>query len=159
MIFRRATPADATDLHALRRCSILELAPEGMPITLARQWAEKGSVESTSKRLQDTEVWVAELDDQIVGWIAVRGNDYLDALYVAPEHTKRGIGTDLLKLVEAELRARASMRFAQTRVGIRRPSIFIEATSPSGHAQLMTLARCESALSAVLANSKWSRRA
>jgi len=42
----------------------LELAPEGMPITLARQWAEKGSVESTSKRLQDTEVWVAELDDQ-----------------------------------------------------------------------------------------------
>ena len=53
----------------------------------------------------------------------------------------------------------ASMRFAQTRVGIRRPSIFIEATSPSGHAQLMTLARCESALSAVLANSKWSRRA
>lgn len=106
MIFRRATPADATDLHALRRCSILELAPEGMPITLARQWAEKGSVESMSKRLQDTEVWVAELDDQIVGWIAVRGNDYLDALYVAPEHTKRGIGTDLLKLVEAELRAR-----------------------------------------------------
>ena len=100
-----ATLSDAAELHALRGRSILKLAPEGMCFERAREWAGKGSIESMSRRLEETEAWVAEIDNHIVGWVAVRG-DYLDALYVDPEHAKRGIGTNLLRLVEDVLRRR-----------------------------------------------------
>jgi putative acetyltransferase len=102
---RRATLSDAEALHALRRDSILELAPSGMSMDQARAWAAKGDLESMTRRLQDTEIWLAEIDAVIAGWVAVRG-DYLDALYVHPAHARRGIGTNLLKLVEDLLRAR-----------------------------------------------------
>ena len=77
MTFRKAMLSNAAELHALRRRSILELAPEGMPVEKARQWAEKGSVESMSERLHKTAAWVAELEARIVGWITIR-DDYLD---------------------------------------------------------------------------------
>ena len=98
--FRKATPSDAAVLHALRARSILELAPSGMPIEEVRKWAERGSAESMLQRLNQTEAWVAEVPRQIVGWVAVRGGDYLDALYVDPKFARRGIGSRLLRLVE-----------------------------------------------------------
>jgi putative acetyltransferase len=98
--FRKATPSDAAVLHALRARSILELAPSAMPIEEVRKWAERGSAESMLRRLKQTEVWVAEVPSQIVGWVAVRDGDYLDALYVDPRFARRGIGSRLLRLVE-----------------------------------------------------------
>jgi putative acetyltransferase len=104
--FRRATTSDAVVLHALRARSILELAPSGMPIEEVRQWAERGSAESMLRRLSETEVWVAEVSGQIAGWVAVRGEDYLDALYVDPKFAQQGIGRRLLRFVEDALRGR-----------------------------------------------------
>ena len=104
--FRRATPSDAAVLHALRSRSILELAPSRMSIEEVRKWAERGSVESTLRRLKQMEVWVAEMPSQIVGWVAVRGEDYLDALYVDPKFAGRGIGSRLLRLIEDAMRGR-----------------------------------------------------
>jgi putative acetyltransferase len=92
-------------MHELRRRSILELAPQGMPVDRARAWADQGSMESMCRRLEETEAWVAEEQGHVVGWVAVRG-DYLDALYVDPDHARRGIGTHLLQLVQAVLRRR-----------------------------------------------------
>jgi len=106
MTFRRATVSDAPALCALRRDSILELAPSGMSLEQAQAWANKGDMESMVLRLQQTEAWVAEIEGTIVGWIAVRDDDYLDALYVAPAHARRGIGAYLLRLVEDILRDR-----------------------------------------------------
>ena len=103
---RPATLSDAAELYALRGRSILELAPQGMPIEVARQWAARGSSEGMLRRLQETEVWVAEVRGHIVGWVGVRGGDYLDALYVAPDCAKQGVGTLLLRLVEDILRHR-----------------------------------------------------
>ena len=42
------------------------------------------------------EVWVAEVEDEIVGYLALRGS-YVDRLYVSPNHQRHGIGTSLLK--------------------------------------------------------------
>src|SRR5215831_20671863 len=103
--FRKATFSDAAALHALRARSILELAPSAMPIEEVRKWAERGSAESMLRRLKQTEVWVAEVRSQIVGWVANR-EDYLDALYVDPRFARRGIGSQLLRLVEDVLRGR-----------------------------------------------------
>jgi putative acetyltransferase len=77
-----------------------------MPIEVARKWAEKGSATSMLQRLQETEVWIAEVQGRIVGWVGVRGGDYLDALYVDPEYARRGVGSGLLRLVEDMLRRR-----------------------------------------------------
>ncbi len=41
------------------------------------------------------EVWVAELDGEIVAMMALE-DDYVDQLYVAPAHQRRGIGDALL---------------------------------------------------------------
>jgi len=42
------------------------------------------------------EVWVAETEDGIVGYLALKGS-YLDRLYVSPNHQRHGVGTSLLK--------------------------------------------------------------
>jgi GNAT superfamily N-acetyltransferase len=102
---RAAIPADAQALHELRLRSILELAPHGMSLQQAREWADKGSLESMVQRLEKTEAWVAEVGEKIVGWVAIR-DDYLDALYVDPNNARTGIGTELLEFVENVLRRR-----------------------------------------------------
>lgn len=106
LTFRKATASDAAVLHALRTRSILELARSAMPIEEVRKWAERGSAASMLRRLEQTEVWVAEVPSQIVGWAAVRGGDYLDALYVEPKFALRGIGSRLLRLIEDVLCSR-----------------------------------------------------
>ena len=50
--------------------------------------------------VRDKEVWVAEADD-VVGFATLSG-DWLDALYVGPDHQGFGIGTALLELVKAQ---------------------------------------------------------
>src|SRR5690349_14897422 len=45
--------------------------------------------------MQQSEVWVAELDDVIVGFLSVTG-DHLYHLYVRPGYYRRGIGDLLL---------------------------------------------------------------
>ncbi len=42
------------------------------------------------------EVWVAEISDDIVGYMALNGS-YLDRLYVSPDHQRQGVGTALLR--------------------------------------------------------------
>ena len=42
------------------------------------------------------EVWIAETEDGIVGYLARKGS-YIDRLYVSPEHQRQGVGTALLK--------------------------------------------------------------
>jgi ribosomal protein S18 acetylase RimI-like enzyme len=41
------------------------------------------------------ELWVAELDGHAVGFMAITGN-FIDQLYVDPEHQRRGIGHALI---------------------------------------------------------------
>lgn len=49
---------------------------------------------------------VAEADDGIAGFAVVHTDDgYLSGIFVDPDYTGRGIGTELLKDVEDELRA------------------------------------------------------
>jgi ribosomal protein S18 acetylase RimI-like enzyme len=42
------------------------------------------------------EVWVAETEVEIVGYLALKGS-YIDRLYVSPNHQRHGVGTALLK--------------------------------------------------------------
>ena len=45
--------------------------------------------------LQETDVWIAEVDSIVVGFLAIR-EDFIDQLFVSPDHQRQGIGAGLL---------------------------------------------------------------
>jgi putative acetyltransferase len=104
-VHRLATLADAGRLFELRRQAIVVLAPKGMSVAEAETWAATLTVEGMKRKLRELEIWVAEVNGAVVGWGAIRG-DRLEGLYTAPELAGRGVGTELLGLVEALMRAR-----------------------------------------------------
>jgi putative acetyltransferase len=57
------------------------------------------------RKIDELEIWVAELNGHVVSWGAIRG-DRLEGLYTDPEFAGRGIGTELLNKLEGLLRGR-----------------------------------------------------
>jgi putative acetyltransferase len=102
---RLATLNDANRLFEIRRQSITELAAKGMSIADAASWAEKLTVAGMRRKISELEIWVAEVSEKVVGWGAIRG-DRLEGLYTDPEFAGRGIGTELLGLLEGLMRGR-----------------------------------------------------
>ena len=45
--------------------------------------------------LQETDVWIAETDSSIAGFLAIR-EEFIDQLFVSPDHQRQGIGAALL---------------------------------------------------------------
>ena len=104
-VHRLATPDDAGRLHHIRRQSILGLAPPSMAAVEAEVWAAKLTLAGMERKLRELEIWVAELDEIVAGWGAIRGG-YLEGLYTAPEFAGRGVGGGLLGMLERLMRAR-----------------------------------------------------
>jgi putative acetyltransferase len=100
---RLAAPEDATRLFELRRESIIALAPHGMSVSDAEIWARNLSVPGMELKIREMEILVAEINGQVVGWGAIRG-DRLEGLYTDPDFTGRGIGTELLNKLEVLMR-------------------------------------------------------
>jgi putative acetyltransferase len=103
--YRMATPGDVNRLFELRRQSIVALAPERMPAAQAETWAATLTVAGMERKFRELEIWVAEVSGAIAGWGAIRG-DQLAGLYTDPEFVGRGIGTELLGMLEALMRGR-----------------------------------------------------
>jgi putative acetyltransferase len=57
------------------------------------------------QKLREFEIWIAERDDVIAGWGAIRG-DVLEQLYTSPEFAGQGVGAALLDRLEAMMRER-----------------------------------------------------
>ena len=104
-VHRLATLADACRLFELRRQAVIVLAPKGMSVAEAETWAATLTIEGMERKLRELEIWVAEVNSVVVGWGAIRG-DRLEGLYTDPELAGRGVGTELLGLLEALMRAR-----------------------------------------------------
>jgi putative acetyltransferase len=104
-VHRLAMSDDASRLHEVRRRSILELAPPTIPAGEAQAWATQLTLPGMERKLRELEIWVAELDGTVAGWGAIRG-DYLEGLYTAPEFAGRGVGAELLGMLEGLLRER-----------------------------------------------------
>jgi putative acetyltransferase len=113
--YRLATLDDAICLYHIRRQSILELAPPSMPAAEAEIWAAKLTRAGMERKLRELEIWVAERDDIVAGWGAIRDN-LLEGLYTAPEFAGRGIGAGLLDRLERLMRERGF------------PSVYLEAS-------------------------------
>lgn len=102
---RPATLDDANRLLELRGNSIIALAVRAMPLADANSWAARLTLAGMQQKLRELEVWVAETGGTVAGWGAIRG-DRLEGLYTDPQFANRGIGTELLRLLEALTRER-----------------------------------------------------
>ena len=93
---RRARPSDAAAIAALH----LAARREAMPYLPALQSDEEVRVWTRDTLLPKAEVWVAEIAEKPVGYLALV-DDILDHLYVAPGRQGRGIGSLLLAKAKA----------------------------------------------------------
>lgn len=90
-------PADASDADAVAAVQLRSRATATMPPGThtddeVRAWL--------AARLATDEVWVAESDDEVVGYARLTAT-WLDDLYVVPEHAGQGIGSALLDVAKA----------------------------------------------------------
>jgi ribosomal protein S18 acetylase RimI-like enzyme len=102
--YRKATVQDVAEMFAVRKTSILELAPTGMSVQQSVDWSSRLTLEAMAQRMNDAEFWVAEVNSAIVGWVGIR-SDEIYGLYVDPQFVNRGIGSGLLRLAEEIMRA------------------------------------------------------
>jgi putative acetyltransferase len=100
-----ATLADASRLFDVRQQAIVVIAPKRMSVVEAETWAATLTVEGMERKVRELEIWIAEVNGAVVGWGAIRG-DRLEGLYTDPELAGRGVGTELLGLLEGLMRAR-----------------------------------------------------
>jgi ribosomal protein S18 acetylase RimI-like enzyme len=94
-MLRRASEEDADELAAILRTAMRSAMPS-LPELHTPEDDRRFIREIV---LPDEEVWVAETEGSPVGFasLGVRaGDDYLQHIYVAPEHQGQGIGTKLL---------------------------------------------------------------
>ena len=114
MIVRRATDADATAIAKIHvdawRAAYGGIVPASFLDSLsieAREKVWRGNLER-----RDSETWVAEDRDEIVGWLSAGASRDAGALpstgevwglYVAPAHWRRGVGRRLCSDTEGYL--------------------------------------------------------
>ncbi|MGH3066750.1 MAG: GNAT family N-acetyltransferase [Gaiellaceae bacterium] len=118
-MLRRARSEDADALAAILRAALRTAMPSLPELHTPEedQWFLREVV------LPNEEVWVVERDEQIVGFAALGSRqdvDYLQHIYVAPEHQRRGVGTELFKHAKERRPAGFRLWVFQRNEGARR---------------------------------------
>ena len=98
LYFRLADLSEVTTLFDIRRAAIRQLSLTHLSECEAAAWAERGGIPKD-------EVWVAALDQQVVGWLHRAANS-IEGLYVSPPAARHGVGTALVKLAETQIAQR-----------------------------------------------------
>jgi GNAT superfamily N-acetyltransferase len=95
-VLRPARPEDADVLAGILRSAMRD----AMPFLPDLHTAEDDRRFLRGEVLPQKEVWIAELDGVVAGFTALGprgGVEFMEHLYVAPEHQRRGIGSELLQ--------------------------------------------------------------
>ncbi|KRQ97888.1 hypothetical protein CQ12_24980 [Bradyrhizobium jicamae] len=135
-IYRLAKRTDASDLHDIRRRSILELAPPKISVAEAQAWASKLTLSGMEQKLHELEIWVAELDGIVAGWGAIRA-DRLEGLYTAPEFAGQAWGPDCLVGWKGCCAIASSLRCTQRQAQTPTISTFVAAIGQPARKRLM----------------------
>ena len=119
MLVRRAViddaPGIASVIHAMPELAIGNHQP------LSKLTEVVGSNLVTGLSTDRSSIHVAEIETRIVGYIACHwvafllldgGGGYVSELFVHPNFASQGIGTELLRLIEAEARSRGCTRLS-----------------------------------------------
>jgi putative acetyltransferase len=96
MHLRRAEVTDVAaiaEIHVTARQEAMPWLPELHSVEETREWV-------ATIVLQERDVWIAEWDSRVAGYLAV-ANGKLSDLYVRPGYQGRGIGSALVSLAKA----------------------------------------------------------
>jgi ribosomal protein S18 acetylase RimI-like enzyme len=96
-IIRRATDADAVDLADLF-WTVREESVPGIPMIVHPRQSVLPFVREVL--LREFEVWVAQVEERLVGFLALMPPDQLGHLYLSGEHTGHGLGSRLLAVAK-----------------------------------------------------------
>ena len=106
LLIRPRTGTDDAELAEVFRRSIREVASRDYRPAQIAAWANfAADPEAWSGRLNLHDVWVAERDGRIIGFIQLDPPDHIDLTYVHPDHQRRGVASALLARVEQRARA------------------------------------------------------
>lgn len=101
--FRPADSTDAEGIWAVRADAILSGCRDHYPPDLIGQWASAPMPLSLQTRIEDEKFIVALSDSRIVGFAGLKRVDRkVDAVFVVPDFSGRGVGTRLLARVEEQ---------------------------------------------------------
>ncbi len=100
-------PQDIATVAQIFRDAIEELTEDDYDEAQRAAWAASADdEESFAKRLAAQTTLLALRDSEPVGFVSLKGNDYIDMLYVRPESAGEGVGTFLANAVETLARGR-----------------------------------------------------
>lgn len=92
-LIREYREADFDAVTILWRIAREKLLPDGQTDTGHHFYEDRDYFRS--QVLKNNRVWVVDLDDRPVGFMAME-NDFIDQLYIHPGYQRRGIGQELL---------------------------------------------------------------
>lgn len=105
MRIRPGGRADAEVLSALFTASVHTLAAPHYDAVQRRAWADpEPDLAHWRERLGELDVLVAERDGETAGFIGFTADGYIDLLFTAPAHARRGVARALFSLAEQRLR-------------------------------------------------------
>ncbi len=98
--FRPFLPADAPVLADLMVSSVAELAADDYDEAQMAAWVSiTDDVEAFGKHLAGMLTILAIKDDEIAGFVSLKGEDHLDMLYVSADHAGQGVGKALCDVI------------------------------------------------------------
>ena len=100
-LVRKAQACDAEAVFALRNAAIKAACNDFYAVELIRLWTAGDTPTSGSGQAVQEAFYVVELDGKVVGSCAIDlPSGKADAIFVAPNHMRKGIGRDMLALLE-----------------------------------------------------------
>lgn len=107
MIVRQATEEDVGDIAAVHRRSIRELCKAHYSPEQLDAWTAALQTGAYSKLLNTHELLVAEDDGELLGFCVLDSSEgLLNATYVSPTASRRGVGRSLVMAAEAVARTK-----------------------------------------------------
>jgi putative acetyltransferase len=99
-MIRIAKPEDLTTLAQIYRNSVQQLAPQLYSSEQVKAWSQApDNWEYFQQFIFNPTTYLWEQEGEIIGFCGLENNGHIASLYVAPQHTRKGIGTKLLKNV------------------------------------------------------------
>jgi len=106
LTLRPATSEDAASIAVVHRLAVRV----SLPFLPELHTAEEDLAFVRERLMSENETWVAETEDQVVGYIAFN-EDWVSHLFVHPDHQGQGHGPALLSRAMADGRARQLWTF------------------------------------------------
>jgi putative acetyltransferase len=109
---REARLDDVAAVKAIHKAAVWQLcAGDYTPEQLAAWtvWDDTSDLPIGLRPNSDETMWVAEQDGAVAGFASLCG-DQVSAVYVLPDHTRQGVGTRLLRKMEAVATAQGVTR-------------------------------------------------